>query len=1522
MGNLVKIDKNNVEDIYGLTSMQEGMLFHYSNDAFKNHYYEQFILTIEGKIQPEIFEEAWNHVVQSNDTLRTVFRWKKIEKPLQLILKTKLLTVKYEDLSELPFDKKNQESLRIKEKCRNEIDLTSNPFNVALLQLDKQKYEMVISYHHIILDGWSNGIIFKEFFNAYQRLDKGDTLLVQKKGRFKEYLKWQLNQDKLIQKTFWKKYFNRFKNKTIIMGDREMIEEYVGINNYTFEIPALLASELTEFCKSNKVTLASFFYLVWGLILQKYTNTDDVAFGATVSGRNNDIEEIENITGMFINTVPIRVKQDDPSLQALHLLKKLNRELDEIRRFESTPLVEINDYIDVSGIGGLFNSIVVIENYPIDLLGMLRDTPFQVKSYCAKEETNYDLTIGVAFSEKITVTCAFREDKFTSLFINGVFAHFNNLMKAILSFPDKSASELKVIEEAEQMLLLKGFNDNKNDSWKEKSILELFENQVNIFADQIAVEDAQQKISFMELDERSDALAAVLIEKGVRSDSVVGILLDRSVETIIGLLAILKAGGAYMPISTTYPEDRIHFMLKNSNVKILLSDRYLMDKMKIDIETIWMCDWEKIYETHKNALTKIYRSGTDLTYVIYTSGTTGDPKGVMIEDRNVINLILSLDLNIYAMYGPRQRLALIAPFFFDASIQQIFASLLLGHTLCISAEEVRSDGNALVKFYKEKQIDISDGTPVHVNMLIEAVSDRIDCIYVKHFIIGGDTLKNESVKAFFNLFNMNGVKMTNVYGPTECCVDATSCLLTKKGADENVTIGRPLNNVDIYILDKNLKLLPVNVAGDIYISGAGVGRGYINAPELTAERFINNPFVDNGNLMYKTGDIGIWLPSGNIKFQGRSDNQVKIFGYRIELDEIENVMLKHEAVENAVVLDRVDEDGIKFLCAYIVAKNDVESAPILSKQTLQTYLNKYLPQYMIPTQIVFLEKLPYTTNLKIDKKKLLDLKITKVGSLKADEPENETEELLLNIWKEVMKKEKISVNDNFFELGGHSLKASSLAAKIHKQFDLEIPMKEIFKNPTIRSISSYIKSNGRKEEHYSIKKVEECANNLLGGYHASSAQKRMFILWTYDQSSIVYNMFGGIKFIGQFDIEKLDRIFKQLINRHEILRTSFNIVDDELMQFVHDEIAFNISFYEVEEDELESVAEDFVKPFDLRQAPLFRVGIVKYGDNQHIMLVDMNHIISDGVSMNILSKEFIQLYLGQKLGELQIQYKDFSAWQNNFFKSDKFNDQKEYWLNEMTGKIPLLNLPTISERDENESYEGRQVKQVIRQNLTMKMRHMALNANVSIGMILMSAYYILLSKYASQDELIIGCGVAGRGHDDLENVIGMFVNLLPIRVRLNDKMTFEEVLNLVSEKSLLAYDNQDYQYEQLITDLNCQRVIGRNPLFDAVFTMLDDDNTSRFSSDDFEISRYEFSSNKVKFDMQLTAFLKESEIMIVLDYRTSLFKTENMEIMFEDYINIIRQVMEESRILISAISSNNELRSPVVMQEEGGDFEF
>ncbi|MDQ1350148.1 MAG: hypothetical protein QG657_449, partial [Acidobacteriota bacterium] len=1540
-----KLDPKHIENVLALTPLQEGILFHYLQDPQSEVYFAQLCLEISGEIDMSSFENAWNTVIETNEMLRTVFRWEKLEKPSQIILKEHKCKVIFYDLSDNGVFQKVKASEETKDRDRREtFDLHQVPFRITLCKMDEKKYEMIISNHHILYDGWSNGIILKEFFEAYHELCHGrGSIPIPVKPPFKEFIKWLHHRDKNQQEQSWREYLAGFETPSEL-PIKKRIDETTKAENYSFSLEEYIKGRLDDFVKNNRVTLASVFYTAWGILLQKYCDSEDVIFGTTVSGRSAGLTGIEDMVGLFINTIPLRV-QSAPSDKMIDIVSAVERALQVREEFESTPLPDIRRYSTVGdcGRGSLFDMIVVIENYPLDNCLVPDSSNLSILSYAINELTHYDLTVSITLFSEIKVKFSYNRGHFDKSSIENLARHLKHILQSVIDNPTEAVSLLEVISGEEKNRILYEFNNTATEYPANKTIHQLFMEQAERTPDHIALVGVDPRVcavslSYRKLNKQSDWLSGLLIEKGVLPDTIVGIKMERSIEMIIGILGILKIGSAYLPIDPEYPQKRVSYMLRDSAAKILIDkpeariskfetnsdvqkvngqikNRYLESTLVLNFEHL---DFEYVCTCNFGFRISNFNP-LNLAYIMYTSGSTGQPKGVMVSHRNAVRLVKNTN---FVPLTEETRILQTGSPLFDAATFEILGSLLNGGQLILVDKEIIVDAQQLRDTLKDQHINTLWLSAPLFNQLQQQNIELFEPL--SYLLVGGDVLSPEHINRVRHRFPF--LKIINGYGPTENTTFSTTYLIEKE-FEQRIPIGRPIANSTAYIYDKNNRMSPIGVWGELYVGGDGVACGYLNNPELTAERFkrdvishspllINKPsnpsndqYLMANDIFYKTGDLARWLPDGNIEFQGRIDKQVKIRGFRIELGEIERQLLEYGHIKEAVVIDRKTGEE-KYICAYIVP----DSNPAPEATELKSYLSRCLPGYMLPSFFVFMERIPLNQNGKIDQKALPEPgggETTKEYTA----PRDAVEKKLTEIWTEILKPNSfISIDENFFDLGGHSLNATQLTGRIHKVFNVKISLKEFFQSGCIREVAEYIKRAVEVEEEFTfIEPVEEKEY-----YPLSATQKRMYFLQQMDEAGIVYNIPSLMILEGVLDKNYLGSIFQKLIQRHESLRTSFITINDEPVQRIHDDVESDIEYknsstdytvYTNKKDNCRGTPPwlPSIRSFDLSKAPLMRVELVEVEAEKNLLMVDMHHIITDGASMELFVKEFMELYAGLELPLLKLQYRDYVGWQSDKQKKNVLKTEEEYWLGQFREAPPVLDLPLDFPRPMVQSFGGRGYSFEITPGETTALKALALREGATLFIVLLSIYYVFLSRITGQEDIVAGTPVAGRSHTDLESIMGLFINTLALRNRPVWEKNFKEFLKEINENTLAAFANQDYPYEELVEKVTINREPGRNPLFDTMFT-LQNTGSQEIKIPGLRLVPCEYENKTSKFDLSLTSVEVVGKLVFTFEYNTKLFREETIHRFNVYFKNIIHGIIEckERRVVDFKIVSEEE----------------
>ena len=1480
-------------EYYPVSSAQKRLYLIHRMEGPSTTYNMPAVMEIEGELDRSRLERAFQTLIGRHDALRTSFELVEGE-PVQKVHSQVAMTISYQEVTDEVIPEVISSLIR-------PFDLGQAPLlRVGLIKQSGRTYEgdkhiLVFDMHHIISDGITISIIIKELAGIYN----GETI-PELRIQYKDFAVWQneLIRTGVIQKQeeYWLKAFSGEIPVLNLPTDhpRPSYQSFEG-DRISFEAGAAISRGVGAIAAKTGATAYMVLLAAYNILLAKYCGQEDIVVGSPIAGRQH--ADLGNIVGMFVNTLALRnyPAGNKNYLEFLNEVKENALKAYENQEYQFEELVEqVKVRRDFSR-NPLFDVMLVLQNIEmraIDLTG-LRIKPYPFNNQVAK----FDLTLTAIETERnILFTLEYSTKLFRTETIERLSSHFSNILQVIVANPEVKLAEIEMLTEAEKNRILVEFNDTGTDYPKEKTIHQVFEEQVERTPDQMAIIFKDQQLTYREFNERANCLARELRNQGIGPDTIVAIMIERSLEMMVGLMAILKSGGAYLPIDPTYPPERISFMLEDSKARILLTQNSFKARYQKDLTTIDVAD-ESVYRNSGENLTNLNQSG-NLAYVIYTSGSTGKPKGIMIEHRNVTNFITGMTKTID--FTVHKTILCLTTISFDIFVLETLVPLTNGLSIVIAGEIEQNDPRLLGELITRNEIEMLQATPSRMQMLIQEKDGLRNMKPIKVLMVGGEAFPKPLLET---LKQIKSMRIYNMYGPTETTVWSTVKELTET---EEISIGKPIANTQVYVVNKANQPQPIGVAGELWIGGDGLARGYLDRPELMAEKYIVNP-LNPGTRVYRTGDLARFLPNGEIEFQGRLDHQVKIRGYRIELGEIENRLLKYDPVKETIVVAKAEGNGNQYLCAYVVGDREI------TVLELREHLSKELPDYMIPSFFIQLEKLPLTPNGKIDRKALPESDGSIVSHVIYEAPRNEPEEKLVKIWQEVLGFETIGINDNFFELGGHSLKAMVLVSQILKTFQVEVPLREVFRMQTIKELAEYIQK-AEQANYRNINPVE-----VREYYPVSSAQKRLYLIHRLEGPSTTYNMPAVMEIEGELDRNRLERAFQTLIGRHEALRTSFELVDGEPVQKVHSQVEMTISDQEVTDKAIPEVISSLIRPFDLNQAPLLRVGLIKQNDRahegaKHILVYDMHHIISDGVTISIIIKELASIYNGAVLPELRIQYKDFAVWQNELIRTGVIKQQEEYWLKAFSGEIPVLNLPTDHPRPSYQSFEGDRITFEAGETITRGLSTIAAKTGATAYMVLLAAYNVLLSKYSGQEDIIIGSPIAGRQHADMGNIVGMFVNTLALRNYPAENKSYLEFLTEVKENSLQAYENQEYQFEELVEQVKVRRDFSRNPLFDVMF-VLQNIQMAGIDLTGLRIKPYPFNNQVAKFDLTLTAIETKDNILFTLEYSTKLFRPETIERFSSHFSNILQAIVANPEVKLAEIEMLTEAEKNRILVE-------
>jgi len=1087
-----------IEDIYLLAPMQQGILFHTILAQQADPYFVQASYTIRGELNAAALAAAGQAVLEQHPVLRATPVWEGRAKPVQIVWRDVKLPFQLYDWRDLTSDEQQRrfDSLLLEDFERGFTLIQPPLMRHALARLSDHVYKYVLSHHHLLLDGWSSAVVMKEMLLAYEALSHDRSVEFETRRPFRDYINWLRQQDLSAAENYWRAQLNGFHSPTSLGMKRWQLNGNSstspetswrdGFGEERHLVDHAVTLRLEEFARSQHVTLNTLAQSAWALLLSCYSGDAEVLFGAVVSGRPVDLEGAESMVGLFINTLPVRIRIM-PGMRVGEWLREVQSKAVEARWYEHSPLAEVQRWSQIKAGSPLFESLLVFENYPLDQMLQERVGNLTISDVRGRERTGYPLTliIGTA-GEKLSLLAIYDQRRFDPALVKSMLRHFETLLVNIIGNSQRRVEELTLLSEDERSVLLS--NPNGATRSAPVTITELFKHQVRRTPDNVAVNCGDEQLTYCELDERAERLARELQRSGVGRESLVAVLLDRSIELVVVLLGILKAGAAYVPLDPSHPQQRIDDILRDSQARLLITRRSLAQRVPEQTCVLWLDDQREELAANSAGDISVDVTGDNLAYVIYTSGSTGRPKGVLITHANVTRLLDAT--RHWFEFGERDVWALFFSYAFDFSVWEIWGALLHGGRLVVVPYPTNRSPELFRELLVRENITVLNQTAsafLHL-MFVDGSRERVDFPALRLIIFGGETLDFHSLKSWFTDHGDEKPRLVNMYGITETTVHVTYRVVTEHDV-ETMTgsmIGREMPDLRLYILDQRWQLVPAGVPGEMYVGGAGLARGYLNQPALTAECFIPDPFcAEPSARLYRTGDLARHLPNGDIEYLGRLDHQVKIRGYRVEPGEIEAVLSRHPAVREAVVLAR-DAGGEQSLVAYLVCHG--QTNPTVTE--LRVFLESLLPDYMVPSIYVFLDSLPLTTNGKVDRKALPEPDTTRPNLEETFvAPTGAVESALAEIWAQVLGIERVGVHDNFFDLGGHSLLLMQLHGKLKEKFQTDISLVELFEYSTVYAQAKRLSK--QESETAETAREEEQAQKLRIGRQRLQQQRTL-----------------------------------------------------------------------------------------------------------------------------------------------------------------------------------------------------------------------------------------------------------------------------------------------------------------------------------------------------------------------------------------------------------------------------------------------
>ena len=1468
---------------------------------------------LEGALDPQALAYSFNKVIGRHEILRTVFTETEAEDVLQVVLPVSEsgFSLTYLDLRN---EASNEEKIAsiVQTAHRQPFDLARGPLlRASLCRMEKEKWILNYALHHIITDGTSMNILIREvmlFYNAYIR--KQNDHLPHLRVQYKDYSHWQ--QQRLrdpemdVHRRYWLSRLSGELPVLDLVGSkpRPAIKTFNG-ESVCIRMNGRLSNGLRMRSRENGATLFMGLLAAVHVLLFRYTQQEDIIIGSPISGR--DHADLENQLGFYVNMLVLRTQFGAHGTYD-ELLAVIRDELLEAYQHQSYPLDELLEELTLTrdrSRNPLFDVIVALQNTAMDTVGPEAPDGLTVSRYATGDngQSKFDLEFHfMEIGEEIELYLVYNSDLYAKREVERMARQLERLVESILTERGKQVGALQLLNDDDRFTLLQEWSGVGGVYEENRGVVAVFTEQVMRSPEKVAVVCGNRQLTYAELDERSNCLAAYLIQNhGIKSEEFVGVMLGQSELLPIAILGIWKAGGVYVPIDPDERETRRHYIIKDAGLRVLVTEVACMAGIN-GVDTLEILDIQEAIRGTEKVEVPVRGSGEFPSYVMYTSGSTGAPKGVVANHRGIVRLAKSPD---YIRLTGNEVLLSTGAITFDATVFEYWSMLLNGGQLVLCSKEVLLDMSALHEYMLIHKVDTMWFTAGWLNELI----DRDLSLFagLRTVLAGGDVLSpvhiGKLLAAYPELTVING------YGPTE----NTTFSLTWRVAPpiQNIPVGRPIGGSTVYILDDRMQLMPIGGVGEICVGGLGLVRGYLHEETLTRQKFVDHPF-ETGQLLYRTGDLGRWSEDGVVEFIGRKDNQVKIRGYRVEPNEIESVLQRYPDMGQVVVIPVAGANGEKELACYITGNSEIEMVE------LRRYAVKHLPAYMLPARYVRVEQLPLTATGKVNRKLLSSLNGQEVdgGGVIYEAPRTQTEEILIKIWQDILGRERVGIRDDFFGIGGHSLKVTRLASRIYKTWGIKIGIRELFANPVLLDQAKLIDQTG-STGYDEIRPVEKQEQYVL-----SSAQRRLWVLSQLEEASIAYNILSVHMLDGVVNEEALEWCFRELFRRHESLRTVFRMDNGkEVRQFIlsEDELSFRVERIDLmgleqpEEQLRQSIAEEASKPFSLTDGPLLRATLYRTHAERRVLTYTLHHIIGDGWSMQIIMEELLLLYEARceggsnPLQPLRIQYRDYASWQQQNLRGEEMDRHRKYWQELLSGELPVLELPGDRCRPAVKTYRGGSVGIRIGAGQLSAFYALCQEAGCTLFMGLLGLVKTLLYRYTGQQDIIIGSPIAGREHADLEGQIGFYVNMLALRSKLKGEDNFRNVLAKMREVTLGAYEHQAYPFDELVDELWQSGDMSRQAFFDVVLVL---QNQSRVGGvhiaeepEQVKVRGYGDSRRVVSlFDLRLDITERENGLDVIIEYNSDMYERDRIVRMGDHLQRLLEKVVNDPAVAISRLS--------------------
>ena len=1489
------VDGPAIADIYPLSPMQQGMLFHTLYEPEAQAYINQLRLDIEG-LDLLSFGRAWQAALDRHDILRSSFHWLGLDSAHQVIQRQVDLQLHVIEDPHADLD-----ALADAERQRG-FELNAAPlFRLMLVRGTGTGWHMIFTSHHILMDGWSNAQLLGEVIADY-----AGHVLPAPLGQFRDYLGWL--QQQASGEKFWREALAPLQAPTLLAEALRVPVEGAGMADHHTTLDSQFTRALGDCARQHKVTLNTLLQGAWSLLLQRYTGQDCVAFGATVAGRSAPLPGIEQQLGLFINTLPI-ISAASPAQSAATWLAELQALNLSLRDHEHVPLYDIQGWAGQQG-AALFDTLLVFENFPVaEALKQGAPAGLTFGKMHNHERTHYPLTLGIELGTGLRLEFSYDRARFTEQHVAQLSANLQHLLAQWVADIHAPLGTLQLLDNSTQASLL-AISQSPGTAPRPMRVHERIATQAQATPDALAVQAGSERLSYAQLNQRANRLAHRLLEQGVGPGQRVGLVSRRGPQLIVSLLAVLKSGAAYVPLDPNYPAERLSYMLADSRLNLLLSETGLLADLPLPHGLKRVEFSAQGEELAGYPLTNPPNRATaaDLAYVIYTSGSTGQPKGVAI-DHAALDQFCDTAAD-YSALTPADRVLQFATFSFDGFVEQCYPPLCIGAALIMRGDELW-DAGLLAQQIVEQGVTLADLPAAYWYLLAkECAVDGRTLGNLRQVHVGGEAMAVEGVRAWYEA-GLGNVRLVNTYGPTEATVVSSvhDCQLADANDAFGMPIGRAIDGRALYVLDSGFELLPTCGVGELCIgAAAGLAQGYFDRPALTAERFLPDPFSGvPGSRLYRSGDLARYNDNAALEYVGRIDHQVKIRGFRIEMGEIEACLQAMPQVREAAVIALDGPTGAQ-LVAYVVPQSDA-----LEAHTLTAALRQSLPDYMVPSFLMLIDVLPLSPNGKLDRKALPKPDVSQRQKHYVA-PRTALDIQVAEVWQNVLGLEQVGLDDHFFELGGHSLLATQVVARLKTLLACDLTLRDLFGAPRLADFIAAIST--RTGQDTSPARSPLVAHGEKTSAALSLVQRRLWVVEQLSQASGAYGMPLAVRLRGEVSVPLLVSSLAQVVARHETLRTAY-ITDEEgdplAVIAAHVEVdlpLLDLSSLDPAEQQRRvavAVEANTRQSISLLHAPLLRGQVLKLGPTEHVLLYSMHHIISDGWSMAVLVNELVGFYGRAKAGvveplpPLPIQYSDYALWQQQLQRTGVLATQARYWEQALAGHSGVLQLPTDQPRPQAPTHEGRDLGFTLPVALHEGLKAVSARAGVTLYSTMLAAFQILLHRLSGSDDVLVGADVAGRQQPELEGLIGFFVNILPLRSTFAAQQPFSAFLATTQGTALDAFDHQDLPFDMIVEASPRPRQRGFNPLVQVLFVM-NNLPVQGGQMDGIEVEVLPTRGGYSKFDMALFIDEDAGGLHGTWQYASDLFEQQRIESFVNAWTGILEQIVCDPNIQLGDIT--------------------